>query len=287
MQVTRQWEYEASPLLSSASASLDTCAAQLRAQSAAQRAASTAHGSLGTTRALPPAPPGGPPRRGSPADNAFWWRSLSTLQQQRVIREQPDWIGNRDGVSFTDRDAANRALLKVDHNRLEAERRRLEAALAGDWSRGAFTNDDTALDQVDDKLASLAVITACLASPGQTPTAPARPDSTTRAGGHRQRQRRDRRQRGGIRSRHEQQCHRHHECLRHRDETYAAKSAAREHQGPPDRGLDDGDGHLGRLPDSRVGARPRDPLQVGAGRRGRADRSRQPGALPPGDRCLS
>src|SRR5450631_3970047 len=57
MQVTRQWEYEASPLLSSASASLDTCAAQLRAQSASQRAASTADGSLGTTRALPPAPP--------------------------------------------------------------------------------------------------------------------------------------------------------------------------------------------------------------------------------------
>jgi hypothetical protein len=167
LRVTQQWEQQASPLLAGASASLETCAAQLRAQSAAQQAASTADGGVGATRALPPAPPGAPPRRGSPADNAIWWKSLSTLQHQRVIREHPDWVGNRDGVSFSDRDIANRALLEVDRERLIAEKGRLEAVLTGDWSHGAFTNNDAALDQVEDKLASLAVISAGLASPGQ------------------------------------------------------------------------------------------------------------------------
>jgi hypothetical protein len=167
LRVTQQWEQQASPLLAGASASLETCAAQLRAQSAAQRTASNADGGIGATRALPQAPPGAPPTRGSPADYATWWKSLSTLQQQRVIREHPDWVGNRDGVSFTDRDVANRSLLLVDRERLIAEKGRLEAVLAGDWSHGAFTNDDAALDQVEDKLASLAVISASLASPGQ------------------------------------------------------------------------------------------------------------------------
>jgi hypothetical protein len=84
-----------------------------------------------------------------------------------VIREHPDWIGNRDGVSFADRDTANRAMLTADRDSLVAEKLRLEAVLAGYWFSGAFTNVDAALDQVDDKLASLAVITASLANPGQ------------------------------------------------------------------------------------------------------------------------
>jgi hypothetical protein len=167
IRVTQQWEQQASPLLAGASASLDTCAAQLRAQSAAQRIASGEDGDLSATRALPLAPPAAPPARGSPADNTAWWKSLGTLQQQRVIREHPDWIGNRDGISFTDRDVANRALLNVNRLWLVAEKRRLEAVLAGDWLFGAFTNDDAALAQVKDKLASIAVIEASLASPGE------------------------------------------------------------------------------------------------------------------------
>jgi hypothetical protein len=165
--VTQLWEQQTSPLLAGASASLDSCAAQLRAQSAAQDAASGEDGGVSTTRALPLAPPAARPARGSPADNAAWWKSLDTLQQQRVIREHPDWIGNRDGVSFTDRDVANRALLNVDRLRLVAEKRRLEAVLAGDWLFGAFTNDDAALAQVKDKLASIAAIGTSLVSPGE------------------------------------------------------------------------------------------------------------------------
>ena len=167
MHLTQQWEQQASPLLAGASASLDTCAAQLRAQSAAQHVASSNGGGNSPTTPMPLTPPAPPPARGSPADNATWWRSLSAQQQEQVIREHPDWIGNRDGVSFTDRDLANRALLTVDRDRLVTEKERLEADLADNWSGGALTNDDAALDQVRDKVASIDGIEALLASPGE------------------------------------------------------------------------------------------------------------------------
>jgi len=180
--LTQQWEQETSPQLASASTSLDTCAAELRAQSTAQREASSndrdGWGSLPTRIApsaalgipLLPGPgdntPTRPPMRGSPTDNASWWRSLSALQQGRVIKEHPDWIGNRDGVPFTARDQANRALLSVNRARLVAERRRLEADLAAHRFEGAF-NDVQALEHVQDKLASLNAIDQTLARTGQ------------------------------------------------------------------------------------------------------------------------
>jgi hypothetical protein len=167
MRLTQQWEQQASPLLAGASVSLDVCSAQLRAQSAEQRAASRADGGSTATWPMPMTPPAAPPTQGSPADNATWWKSLSTLQQQQVLREHPEWIGSRDGVSLTARDLANRALLTVDRNILVAERERLKAILAHDWTLGALTNDDAALDQVEDKLASIDAIEASLASPGE------------------------------------------------------------------------------------------------------------------------
>lgn len=167
MHLSQEWEQRASPMLSGASASLDTCACELRAQSGAQRIASQASGGASPARHLLITAPAAPPTSGGPADSSAWWTSLSTLQQQRVIREHPEWIGNRDGVSFTDRDLANRALLTIERHRLVAERERLEAVLAGDRFFGLFTNDDAALHQAEDKLASLDVIEATLASPGE------------------------------------------------------------------------------------------------------------------------
>ncbi len=166
MHLSQQWEHHASPLLSGASASLDTCASQLRAQSGAQRLASQAGGGASPARHPLITAPAAPPTSGRPEDNAAWWKSMSTLQHQRVIREHPEWIGNRDGVSFTDRDVANQALLAIDRDRLLAERGRLETTLADYWFGGAFTNDDEALRHVKDKLASLDVIEAALALEG-------------------------------------------------------------------------------------------------------------------------
>jgi glycine cleavage system regulatory protein len=168
LHLTQEWEQQASPLLVGASASLDTCAAQLRAQSAAQRVASGADGGSGPARPTPVTPPSAPPTQGSPAGNATWWKSLSTLQQQQVITKHPDWIGNRDGVSFTARDLANRALLTIDRGFLLAGSMRLQAALAKNWSASAITthsHDAATLRQVQDKLASIKAIEATLADP--------------------------------------------------------------------------------------------------------------------------
>ena len=188
----QQWEQQGLPQLASASTSLDTCASQLRAQSSAQRGASSGDGNSsgsvltwlapGVALGIPvPASPGGgsstepptptpaagsPPEHGSPGENASWWKSLSAQEQRRVIREHPEWIGNRDGVPFAARDEANRALLGVDRDRLVAQQERLNARLSGSWLGGTFTNDDVALAHVKDKLASLDAIDQTLARDG-------------------------------------------------------------------------------------------------------------------------
>ena len=174
VRLTQRWEQQASPLLDGASASLDTCAARLRAQAAAQRVTSSNDGgnnaggsSGGATALMPVTSLVSPPVHGSPVDNAAWWRSLSPLEQQQVIRGHPEWIGSRDGVDFTARDLANRAMLTVDRDHLVAERERLRAGLAASWFGGAVTNDDAALDHVKDKLASIDAVEATLAQPGE------------------------------------------------------------------------------------------------------------------------
>ena len=177
-RLTQQWERQGSPQLAGASASLDACAAQLRAQSSAQRGASSndvgSTGIAGITGVagvagafLVTMAPTSPPTHWSPAENATWWRSLSPQQQQRVMTEHPDWIGNRDGVAFTARDEANRMLLSVDRARLLAEKHRLESELADNWFAGAFTNQDAALEQVNRKLDSLDAIDQTLAKDGE------------------------------------------------------------------------------------------------------------------------
>lgn len=204
LHLTQQWEQQASQQLASAATSLDTCGAELRAQSTAQRGASSKDGggwssfpswmewmapsvALGiplfpdpggntpTRPHVSTTPPVSPPKHGSPTDNASWWRSLSPQLQQQVITEHPDWIGNRDGVPFTARDAANRALLSVHRARLVAEQERLEPDLAANRLGEAFTHDDAALTQVGDvaalrqvkdKLASLDAIEQTLARAG-------------------------------------------------------------------------------------------------------------------------
>jgi hypothetical protein len=173
-RLTQLWEQQASPLLAGASASLDTCSALLRAQSAAQRVTSSDDGGTfkSTTRGdtyggsattpVPAPPPVSPPRRGSPAGNATWWKALSELQQQQVIRLHPDWIGNRDGVAFAARDQANRARLPLGHHRIAAEVKRLEASLAADWSGDFGSTEITVLDEVRAKLASIEVVETML-----------------------------------------------------------------------------------------------------------------------------
>jgi hypothetical protein len=107
----------------------------------------------------PPAPPSG---RGSPGDNAGWWDSLSDAEKQRVVKEHPEWIGNRDGVDFTSRDQANRALLPIEKERLDGERDRLEREI----EHGEIGKQGE-LDQVNEKLDAIRSIEETLAKPGE------------------------------------------------------------------------------------------------------------------------
>lgn len=107
-------------------------------------------------------PPAPPPGRGSPGDNAGWWDSLSDAAKERVLREHPEWIGNRDGVDFTSRDKANRALLPIEKERLDGERQRLEREI----ERGEIGKQEE-LDRVNEKLDAIRAVEDTLSKPGE------------------------------------------------------------------------------------------------------------------------
>ncbi|SDM91035.1 alpha/beta hydrolase [Allokutzneria albata] len=68
----------------------------------------------------------GPPKGGSPDDNAGWWSSLSDAERAAMLKEHPDWLGNLDGLPAVVRDQANRAQLPVERAKLNEEVSRLE-----------------------------------------------------------------------------------------------------------------------------------------------------------------
>jgi Alpha/beta hydrolase len=80
-----------------------------------------------TGPAAPPPPPGG-----TPVQNEEWWRSLTPEQQRDVLINNPQLVGNLDGLPAEVRDAANRARLESEGTRLDGEiattQARLEAA---------------------------------------------------------------------------------------------------------------------------------------------------------------
>lgn len=104
----------------------------------------------------------GPPKHGTPADNAGWWASLSDQERRDLIDRDPEALGNLDGLPAAVRDEANRARLDDERIALEAERDRLQADLDDNWFGGTFTNADAALEHVNAKLASLDRIEATL-----------------------------------------------------------------------------------------------------------------------------
>ncbi|MFC5289531.1 alpha/beta hydrolase [Actinokineospora guangxiensis] len=109
----------------------------------------------------------GPPEGGSPFDNAGWWDSLSEAERQQIIDQNPEWIGNLDGVPGAARDEANRARIDIERAALEARRDELQADLDDNWFGGLFTSADAELDAVNAKLESLDRIEETLARPGE------------------------------------------------------------------------------------------------------------------------
>ncbi|MGC7095641.1 alpha/beta hydrolase [Amycolatopsis lurida] len=111
-----------------------------------------------------PATAGPPDGKGTPAENSAWWNGLSEDEQQRIIENHPDWIGNRDGIPATDRDQANRSILADEKIRLEAEEAALRADLDDNFFGGVFTDDDAELEAVQGKLKGIEAIESKLDS---------------------------------------------------------------------------------------------------------------------------
>ena len=120
--------------------------------------------------ASPLDPPGGPGGPGTPATNAAWWAALSPAEQQQMINQHPDWIGNRDGVEAGARDRANRRLLPryrtdLQHQQADLQRRLAELQLKEHRAFGPGQDRlKDQLAQVNDKLASLDTVDRILRS---------------------------------------------------------------------------------------------------------------------------
>jgi hypothetical protein len=95
------------------------------------------------------------PLDGTPAEANAWWQSLSAEDQDAVLAQHPEWLGNTDGIPAGVRDRANRALIDVYRTELQAEAERLQAALDGNRFGGTFTNDDARLALVLSKIQGL------------------------------------------------------------------------------------------------------------------------------------
>ncbi|MBU9766500.1 hypothetical protein FR943_21985 [Mycobacterium sp. TNTM28] len=66
-----------------------------------------------------------PPEGATDTEVNQWWDSLSEEEQNRIVTERPDWIGNLDGVPGTARDLANRnrlGTLRNDPNLTDEEK---------------------------------------------------------------------------------------------------------------------------------------------------------------------
>lgn len=78
----------------------------------------------------------------TPTDVKSWWDALSHEEQQRVITEHPDWIGNRDGVPVVARSEVNIA-------RLDSEITDAQAAVDGLPTLEEYKAENPALNDDD------------------------------------------------------------------------------------------------------------------------------------------
>lgn len=106
-----------------------------------------------------------PPKAGgSPAGNAAWWDMLSESERRQILRDRPEWVGNRDGIPAEARDEANRAILGTEKTRLQAEASRLRAELDDNTFGGWFTDADDRLEEIEGKLKGIEAIEGKLTS---------------------------------------------------------------------------------------------------------------------------
>ncbi|MEU9040112.1 MULTISPECIES: alpha/beta hydrolase [unclassified Kitasatospora] len=74
-----------------------------------------------------------PPAGTKPADVKTWWDGLTSAQQQRLILNHPDQVGNLDGIPAAARDQANRTNLTRAQSDLRTQLAALDQAEPTSW----------------------------------------------------------------------------------------------------------------------------------------------------------
>lgn len=112
--------------------------------------------------------------RTSPGEAATWWAALSTTERAELVVALPEVIGNLEGVSYYDRDSANRLWLE---NQLTQARIALEKAEepAGFWElvtggQGAGFREAVSVATARERVESLEAIERALKSPSGRPS---------------------------------------------------------------------------------------------------------------------
>ncbi|MEE4024370.1 alpha/beta hydrolase [Gordonia sp. PKS22-38] len=96
-----------------------------------------------------------PPADAPPREVTAYWEALTPEQQQQVLTDHPDWLGNVDGIPMPVRHTANVSLLDREQKRLEDRRDRLRRQIDDHWFDGTFTNEDAELEHVEKKIADV------------------------------------------------------------------------------------------------------------------------------------
>ncbi|MEU9690096.1 alpha/beta hydrolase [Amycolatopsis japonica] len=106
-----------------------------------------------------------------PAANASWWDSLSKQQQERLSKDHPGLVGNRDGVAAWARNKANIALLADEKQKLLDERTELMRHAPADLSRDvpSVHKYQEQLAKLDERLAALGKVEGIMVGPDGKP----------------------------------------------------------------------------------------------------------------------
>ncbi len=75
-----------------------------------------------------------PPEKGSPKDNAAWWKGLTPEQRAAWLSLRPDSVGKLDGLPSTVRDEANRVVLDETQARYRIELDGMPKPPANEWT---------------------------------------------------------------------------------------------------------------------------------------------------------
>ncbi|GAA3546199.1 alpha/beta hydrolase [Amycolatopsis ultiminotia] len=109
-----------------------------------------------------------PPPNATPSQNAAWWATLSAAGRNILLRDHPDWLGNRDGLPGDVRSKANIARIpgeRADLQRqLEEAKKRVDLVKDQPYPPPNMLPDALAdVRKIEAKLASLNAIDTTLA----------------------------------------------------------------------------------------------------------------------------